>query len=88
MATTAATPPKAARPPPVSFREVAGRQKTLVHDVIEKCETIKIRFSNALDNSLADFQGKSVENVSRVSSNLRSGVGIVLQVIILVECIM
>ena len=71
------TPP---RPPPVSFREVSGRQKALVNTVIEKCDVIKVRFAKELDDSKASIESKTVENVSRVASSLRSGVGIVLKV--------
>lgn len=76
-AATFKTPP---RPPPVSFREVSGRQRALVANVIERCDVIKSRVSKELADLQAVIQSKTVENVSRVVSPLRSGVGIVLQV--------
>ena len=75
-ATFTKTPP---RPPPVSFREVSGRQRALVANVIERCGVIKTRVSKELKELHAVIQSKTVENVSRVVSPLRSGVGIVLQ---------
>jgi len=84
MATPAKTAPRA---PPVSFREVSGRQKVLVNNVIERCDVLTKRFSKELSESLEEIQNKSVENVSRVSSNLRSGVGIVLQGCIVDSCV-
>ena len=75
-ATFTKTPP---RPPPVSFREVSGRQRALVANVIERCGVIKTRVSKELAELHAVIQSKTVENVSRVVSPLRSGVGIVLQ---------
>ena len=53
MATPAKTAPRA---PPVSFREVSGRQKVLVNNVIERCDVLTKRFSKELSESLEEIQ--------------------------------
>jgi len=50
-----------------------------VAEVIKRCDVIKTRVSKELGELQAVIQSKTVENVSRVVSPLRSGVGIVLQ---------
>ena len=44
----------AAGMPPVSFREVNGRQKALVSSVMDRCENLKVRFEKELEEFKED----------------------------------
>ena len=46
--------------PPVSFREVNGRQKALVTSVMERCQTLKVRFERDLEDFKTDDSADKV----------------------------
>ena len=45
---------------PVSFREVNGRQKALSTSVMERCQTLKVRFQRALEDFKTDDSADKV----------------------------